>query len=289
MLQQKLTHLEVADNIAFALKENPLPERYLLESSNLFITHKIFHLLIAPNPSPTDLHDLVQLLTQHEHSIEKNNLEHYNAYLRNLCTILINAGAKEVTPILHQLQRDNLERGYLYQSDQQNKITPSTCLNLVSVALRVQNYDWVRDFLDSHQERIIGDNESRDFYRFNRACYLFATGQYEAALDHIPASSPYLDYHLMARRLEIKIYFETHSDLLSYKVDSFKMYISRASQKFLSQELRRKNADFVNLIVQIMQSTPGDENRAQRLSKRILEKTGVAEQDWLLLKVKELE
>ncbi|MCC6459901.1 MAG: hypothetical protein IT260_05505, partial [Saprospiraceae bacterium] len=91
-----------------------------------------------------------------------------------------------------------------------------------------------------------------------------------------------------ARRLEIKIYYEQASELLPYKVDAFKMFISRASQKFLSAQLRQRNADFANLVYQLMQTAPADRKRAERLLLRIQEKKWVADRDWLLEKARAL-
>jgi hypothetical protein len=125
-------------------------------------------------------------------------------------------------------------------------------------------------------------------YRINRALYLFALQEFEQALEVLPEKVDEVVYHLMARRLEIKIYYETQSELLQYKLDAFKMYVSRASKKFLSDNLRKRNADFVNLLYQIMQSPPGDPARFERLLQRVETKKWAADRDWLLEKVREL-
>ena len=285
LFQQKVANLQVTESIELGLKQLSFPEYYLDESCELLINHKIFLLLQKTNPAVLDFQELESILIRYEHQITKEKLEWFYVFLRNTCVLLINSGSEDLWGTLHRLQQDNLARGYLYLSGHQGQLSPSTVLNLVNVGLYVQNYDWVRTFLEAHKERIQGDNESLDFYRLNSACHLFATGQYRQALDLIPAASGFVDYHLMARRLEIKCYFELKDDLLHYKLDAFRMYISRTSQKFLSAILRTQNADFVNLLVQILQSAPGDKPRFQRLQSRILSKKGVAERRWLLAKV----
>ncbi|MCC6461429.1 MAG: hypothetical protein IT260_13225 [Saprospiraceae bacterium] len=287
LLQRKVANLATSDGIEFALNHYFLPEQYLQESSELLITYKIFLLLQKTDPTVEDFQELEGILKENEHRISKGKLEQFYVFLRNTCVLLINSGSEDLWGTLHRLQQDNLARGYLYLSGHQGQLSPSTVLNLVNVGLYVQNYDWVRAFLETHKERIQGDNESLDFYRLNSACHLFASGQYRQALDHIPAASGFVDYHLMARRLEIKCYYELKDDLLQYKLDAFRMYISRTSQKFLSGILRSQNADFINLLVQILQSAPGDKDRFQRLQARISGKKGVAERRWLLEKVAE--
>ena len=288
LLQCKMTNLDISGDIALALRESPLPERYLEESSYLLIQYKIFCLLQSPNPSLAEFEALNDLLKQHEPFLEKSMLEQYYAYLRNICVLLIASGAEELYHILHQIQRDNLEHGILYLEGKQGQLSPSAVLNLVTNGLIVRNYEWVAEFLESHKNRILGDNETHDLYRTNVACYLFAVGKFEEALDYIPQASPYVDYHLVARRLELRIYYELDSDLLPYKIDAFKMYLSRSSHKFLSPALRGRNGDFVNLLFQLSHIQPGNRERARRVLQRIEENKGVSERKWLLEKARQL-
>lgn len=288
LLQCKMTNLDISDDIAQALRESPLPERYLEESSYLLIQYKIFCLLQSPNPELTEFEALNDLLKRHEPFLEKSMLEQYYAYLRNICVLLIASGAEDLYQILHRIQRDNLERGILYLEGKQGQLSPSAVLNLVTNGLIVRNYDWVAEFLESHKNRILGDSATEDLYRTNMACYLFAIGKFEEALDYIPPASSYVDYHLVARRLELRIYYELNSDLLLYKIDAFRMYLSRSSHKFLSPALRERNGDFANLLFQLSHVQPGNRERAQRVLQRIEQNKGVSERKWLLEKARQL-
>jgi hypothetical protein len=144
------------------------------------------------------------------------------------------------------------------------------------------------EFIESHRNRVVGQNESNDFYGLNKACYLFEAKRYDEALDLVPASFTYMDIHLMARRLELKIYYETQSDLLPYKIDAFKMFVSRAGQKVMSPYLKEYNTNFINLLYQLSQSIPGDKKRASRLLERAQEKGKITESRWLIEKINEL-
>lgn len=123
----------------------------------------------------------------------------------------------------------------------------------------------------------------------NKALCLFGEKKYEEALEMIPFGSTYSFYHLMARRLELKIYYELHSELLDHKIDAFKMFISRAGRKVFSSNLHELFTNFVNFVRQLSQSEgPQAKKRSQTLIKRISEKKMVAERLWLLEKAKEL-
>jgi hypothetical protein len=286
--QQKLTNLDASGPILHAINELPPLSTYFEESGDLFIQQKIFDFQRQTNPSTDDFRELTHWLKRRESSISASALQNAYTFLRNCCHTLIYTGRHEYLEILHELHKDNLERGYLYNVENDNKILSNTFLNIVNVGLITHQFDWVQDFLTTHRNRILGDNETVDFYKLNRAAYLFATGQFESALETLPQSFPNIIYHLITRRLEIKIYYELQSDLLEFKLDAFKMYISRASRKFLSKELRERNADFANLLTQIIQSKPGDPNRKPRLLKRIGERVRAAERDWLMEKVNKM-
>lgn len=147
--------------------------------------------------------------------------------------------------MLHELYKDNLVRGYLHY---EGKLHPSRYIAVSSHAIRVKDFDWALEFIEKYKNELIGENETRDIYRMNLANYLFAVGRFDECLDNIPSSSPFLDYMLKGKRLELKALYELRSDLLSYKLDAFKMFLSRTSQKLLSEQQRRIHGDFANFL-----------------------------------------
>lgn len=285
LIQQRPAQLDVEEPVRLALEESIVPQRYLDYSTELQIRYKVFLLLREDLPTKKSFEELLELLRENRSKLAEDTVKESYTYLRNFCVMIINNGNTDLLPVLHAIQRDNLENGDFYY---QGKLSPSSFISMVVAAIRVKEFDWLEQFLEIHQDKIIGDNESRDLYRMNKALYLFAMQQFEQALDLLPEKIDEVVYHLMARRLEIKIYYETQSELLQYKLDALKMYISRASKKFLSDNLRKRNADFVNLLYQIMQSPPGDSARSVRLRQRIEDKKWTADRDWLLEKVAEL-
>lgn len=286
LLQQKVTNLDIPVSIADAMKAPPVQERYLADSPVLHIAFKINRLLVQDPPLLEDFQDLAALLRSHETQLDPAVLREFYTYLRNFCAFLINAGTDELLPLYHQLQVDNLKRGYLYYEG--NKISASAYLSVATGAIRCVNFDWALAFIEDHKGRVIGDNERFDLYHLNRANYLFAIGRYAEALDLLPPAFEYLDYTLIGKRLELKILYEMESDLLPYKAGAFKIFITRASQKFMPASLRRPNGDFVNFLLQIIRSRPGDLQRGERLSRRIQSRPHTAERDWLLDKAARL-
>jgi hypothetical protein len=92
----------------------------------------------------------------------------------------------------------------------------------------------------------------------------------------------------MARRLELKIYYELRSSLLYPKVDAFKMFINRSRNKSFPKRLVELFANFGNFVHQLCLSIPGDKKRSDLLVRRIQAKKLVGERSWLLEKAREL-
>lgn len=286
LLQLRVTKLGLPHPENFPWFKVDIPPAYLEDAPVLKIAHKITELLLQDLPPLTDFQTLSTLLKTHEATVAPSLLHQFYTYLRNFCAFHIIAGADHLLPLYHQLQRDNLERGYLYHEG--SRISASAFISLTTAALRVGDIEWANHFIQSHKGRVIGENSSFDLYRLNWAQYLFALGKWEEALDNIAPVFDFLNYTLSAKRLEIKILYELKSELLPYKASAFKIFITRASQKFMPSERRLPNADFINLIHQILRSKPGQKGRSARLMRHIQAKPRTAERDWLIEKVAQL-
>jgi len=283
LLQKKLTILP-AVSLAPTQEFWEVPKAFLNTGSLLPVTSRIHAILKATSPVVKDFEELLEILQGHESRISPMHLQEFYAYLRSVCAFLIDAGHIELLPILFHIQMDNLARGYFYY---EGKIPSNAALNITRVALAVQDISWANEFVERHKGQIIGENETHDFYKMNKALCLFEEKKYEAALEIIPFGSSYSFYHLMARGLELKIYFELGSDLLPYKIDAFKMFISRAGDKILSKDRHERYANFINFVRQLSLSPKTMNNvRSEQLIRRINAKKLVTEREWLLEKAR---
>lgn len=284
-LQQKATQLphraESRD-----LGEWRVPEKVAQSSSLVGISWAIYELLDRQTLQEEDLQVFLSEVRESEPELSPESLAESYTYLRNLCVILIDEGHTHLHALLHEINKDNLQRGYFYLNGQ---ISPNACLSIAQTALSAGEIFWLREFVEQHKDSIIGDNETRDFYRMNKALYLFGEKNFEEAINIVPFSSSYSFYHLMARRLELKAYYELRSELLDFKVDAFKMFIRRTGRKMFPANVHDLYINFVNFVRQLSQSQgPEAKKRSAVLVKRISEKKVVAERLWLLEKAREL-
>jgi hypothetical protein len=256
------------------------------ESPTIFLAQKTFE-LYSNTPTQEAFNDFFNILNQLKDTLNEIELKQYFTHLRNYCNHLIGLGRTDLWLIYHDIQKDNLEKGY-YHHYANKMINCGSYINIVNAALNAQNFTWCLNFIETHQGRIFSDNETNDYYRLGKANYLFFQKKYDDALDFIPSASNNLDFHIMARRLELMVYYEMDANLLTYKIDAFKMYLSRGHKKLLSDDIHEMNSNFVNIVYQLNQSHPGDINRKTIILQRIEEKKQLVAKDWLIKKVGEL-
>jgi len=288
LLQLKIAHIEVPINISHLIEANPMPEFCIEESITVRINHEVFKLLKKQSLNAADVQDLFDLLLLFENDLEPKTLSDCYAFLRNLCVLTISADYEkiEMAWTLHELYKDNLHRGFLHFD---GTISRSKYMAVANNALLIEEYDWALSFIERYKHELQGENKTKDLYRLNLANYLFRVGRHSDCLDNIPDSSPFVFYLLQGKRLELKSLYELRSDLLPYKLDAFKMFLSRTSTKLLSASKKQNHSDFANLLHQLVNSKSGDHKRCDQLIKRILNKKQSAEWRWLLEKAKGLK
>jgi len=205
--------------------------------------------------------------------------------LRNIIIKQHNLGAKHLLPEIFNLHRTHLEEGYL-SFDQ--GILPSIFKNIVTMGLRVKAFDWVFQFLTNYKDKLEGAENSNDVYDYNMASYYFAIQEYDQALALLADQYEDIYYKIAARRMELKIYYETQSDLLDPKIDSFKVYVFRLSKKQILDHKRSSNNHFINFLRQLRNPrTIHDVRKLEKLEQKMLDTALLTEKDWLIDKVQE--
>ncbi|MFN0213300.1 MAG: hypothetical protein ACKVT2_03520 [Saprospiraceae bacterium] len=258
---------------------------YQGESVLLQISQKINDFLREKLRSADELRALVKFLHENEDAFPFQTLVQFYTYLRNACTVLINNGSFDLVPVLLEIYKDNFERGHFYTN---GEITSTLYLNLVHLATRAKEFDWARQFAESHKGRIVGGDPGKFFYLFNLSLCFFSEGYFEQALNSLPEAPSSSHYHHMVRRLELKILYELQSDLLLYKIDAFRKFIMRTAIKTIAANLRTMDLNFLNILTQLSQSPLKDKARSARLLSRIDGKKLLADRPWLIEKAKEL-
>lgn len=148
----------------------------------------------------------------------------YN-YFQNYCIREINRNNLQFLEELFRLYQSQLEQELLldegYLSEWHYK-------NIVTVGLRLEELDWVHDFIRTYRDRLrpeVADNA----YRFNLAAYYHEAKVYGKVLDLL-TKVEYRDprYNQSAKALLLRTYYELEEDEALFSlVDSFLQYLQR--------------------------------------------------------------
>ncbi|MEL6636367.1 MAG: hypothetical protein AAFW73_03005 [Bacteroidota bacterium] len=224
--------------------------------------------------------DLCEVIETHEADIPRFHLQSLETFCRNYCIYKYNSGEAKYLPEAFRLYRLHFEKGHLYY---EGRIMPSTIQSLVSLGLRLREYDWIYQFLEATRDKIAGDKHPEEVFQFNLASYYFALNQYEEALELLTDKYEDIYYKIVAKRLEIKIYYEQDSPLTSSRLDAFKIFIFRLPKKSISNLQREGNNRFADILKQILNpKTTGNEARINKLIQKVGEHKVLADKGWLL-------
>ena len=234
---------------------------------------------------------LDEYLTILENDIHLLPFEHQkNLYTcaRNFCTAQYKKGKNHQLKILFELIKKNLKTGFLYFNNgaQNEGILFGAVQNTVAIALKLQESDWVLSFLQAHKTRILAPNaaEQERFYNFNLACYHFHRKEYDEALNLLNTDFDDDRYRLVARALEIKLYFDKADkkdkeiDFFENRIAAFETYLSRTDMPNIDKTGYR---NFIKIIKKM--------NKFKQVTTQDLEeKNSIAEREWIVEKVSTL-
>lgn len=226
---------------------------------------------------------LRQVLRAHANQFSPVKLNVLHAHLRNHIAAHYNRGKTELLPELLSLYKEHAATGTLLQGGQ---ILPSTLQTAVNVALKLGDHTWAMDFLHQHRHRIAGADDMEAVFQFNLANYHFHKGDFQF-VENCLQSFQFRDmfYKTAARRLELKLLYETDSPLLFSRLDAFKTFIHELKQQ-LPPDTIAPNNNFTDLMRQILSpKTFRNAPRIDMLIEKLKAQKAVAEREWLMGKL----
>lgn len=272
--------LKILDKISETLRD----ENYL----NVPLIEIYDHVLKLLSQENSDHHfeKLKVLVDSKKDQLPIDQLKALYTIFRNYSIRQYHNGKRQYLAEAFELYKEHLDGGYLFY---EGGLLPSTIKNIVDLGLKFNQIDWVYTFLLSTKDKIVGTKKTDEVYHFNLANYHFAIKEYDKAVEYLEANYEDSYYKIAARRLEIKIYYETKSVLLNSKLEAFKIFIFRVSKSKLHDLQKQGNNNFVDIIKRISAvKTAKNASRINKLIEHTKEKTTIAEKKWLINKLEEL-
>ena len=280
--------IKVEPLVKFLVAAKPLfEEQGILDIPIVKVYFQVFELLNRTTPAKDGYWVIKNIIAANGPLFSEESYKALSGLARNFIIRDFNEGKLALLPEIFALHKDHLEKGYLYYED---GLLAGRLKNLVTLGISAKEFDWVYAFLEKYKNRIKGISTPQDVYHFNLAYYYFATKKYDKAFELLADKYEDVFYKISAKRLEIKIYYETCSEILDAKMDAFKIYIYRIPNREILNYKRLCNNHFIDFLRQIRNpKTATNDARFAKLAEKIKACQHLSEREWLLEKLKALK
>lgn len=162
-------------------------------------------------------------------------------YAQNHCIRQSNAGKSEFLEELFRLYQLQLENRLLFRA---GEMSHTDFKNIVTVSLRLKEFDWTRDFIEQYHEHVIALHRA-NVYRFCQASYHYEKGDLRAALSELQGLEfTDVHYQISARILLLKVFYrQEDQEAARYSIKAFEGFLKR--NKELPVRLRQSHLMFL--------------------------------------------
>lgn len=237
------------------------------------------------NEKDINLTEFESLLEVYKKEIPREKLSNLKAFFRFLWAQRYRIAGDDMSLRQNfEINKQHLIEGYFYID---NYIPHTTFRNLVIFGLKLGEYDWVKNFLDTHPpERIGSTRYPAEIHSLNYAEYYFYLKNYDEALERLVYKlfeNPTVS--ILADVLLIKIYYETQNDLLETRMKALDQKVRRSK---LGAEVKNRYLTFLRKLDKIIKY--GWQKKSPRRLQLIDEVKSAPEiiaREWLLEQLSE--
>jgi len=228
--------------------------------------------------------ELTSQLNTFEDQFSHDELRDLYFLAQNYCTKKINNGQREYLRHYFELSKVLLEKELIYEN---GNIIPSSFKNIVTVGLRLEEFDWTETFIYTYKNAL-HPRFRENAFTYNLAWLHFFKREYKKTL-RLLSNVEYMDvyYILDSKILLLKTYYELQEvDAFLSLVDSFYVYLRR--NELISSYQKSICLNFVKYVKRLMRARLGDERAARGLANELSTNPQVAGISWLLKKSEEI-
>jgi len=193
----------------------------------------------------------------------------------------MNAGEVEYIREVFNFYRGALEKGLLLVKGQ---MTPWSFKNIVTIGLRLKEFDWVENFIYSYNLYLEPRFQS-NAKTFSLAQLYFYKKDYPNVIGLL-SKVEYNDmsYNLDSKTLLMASYYELDEmDALSSLLDTFRVYLNR--NKELPAFRRKHYLTTISIVRRLAKIVASDKKEIEKLQKEVEATQGVVSKNWILEKL----
>jgi hypothetical protein len=195
----------------------------------------------------------------------------------NYCIRRQNRGELEYVREALDLFQLGLSDGVLFEN---GVLSPYTYKNVLMLALKINDYDWAKQFLNDY-EKFLPEKERENLFKYNYAIYSFRKKDYDKAIQLLQeVNLKEVLFNLDARRMLARIYYDLNefSALDSY-IESSKIYLHRQNDIGYHKE---SYTNFFRTIEKFLKSDLRSTAVKDKLRQEVTDTQMIVERDWLL-------
>lgn len=263
--------LELLDEVLALINRKKLSENPLIQ-----ILLNTYYCMLYPDKEKY-FYELKESLIKHTQYIDINELKDVYILAINYCIKKINTGNNAYYNEIFLIYKSGLDNKIF---EENGKISPYTFKNIVSIAIGIEEYNWLAVFLEEYENKILGEF-AKDFYIYSLARYYFALKKYNEAMDLLQEVDIKETFTgLDTRILIIKVYYELKEfDLIDYTINNFKQQLQRKNLQTYHQETYK---NFIKWMQKIIKTQHYNKLERKKITQSITKETTIAEKRWLL-------
>jgi len=226
--------------------------------------------------------DLKEILVTTSNQINNKDLADIYRFAINYCARKIRNGRNEYLEEALGLYIRGIESAVFLEDEY---LSPWTFTNVVKLALRLQRFEWIAEFIPKYAPSLPPDFQENVLH-YNYAELYFYTKDYDRALTHLnQVAFDDLNYSLGARVMLAKIYQERGEEnaLLSL-LAAFSVFLKR--NRHISANIKHTYLNFCDLLFQLIRRSP---KKIQGIRNRIEETNLLTDRGWLLALCTQIE
>lgn len=241
-------------------------------------------LLYSTEDSDIYYHKLKRLIKKFRDYFPQDEIRDIYDSAKSYCINRINKGNRDFQIELFDVYKETLSDINLWYG---SSFPPTTFLNIITIALRLNQFEWTEEFIVKYSEYL--DEKIRDnAFNFSLARLNFYQKNYPEVIDYLNKVS-YEDvwYNLSSKSILLLVYYELDEiDALDSLISSFKAFISR--EKSLSKNRKNPYFEHLKFLKKLSHTNPNDKDKLKALKADIEATSGVVNKPWLLEKIEEL-
>lgn len=232
--------------------------------------------LLTAEGGMEDYQKLANLISHESTAFDRSEWQDLFSYAQNFCIRKVRAGESSYLKELFSLYQLALNTGDMLEN---GEISPWKYKNIASVGLRLEEYEWVKHFIEDYKERLPLDFQE-NAYAYNLADLHYRTGAYDLALKKLLwVEFTDVFYSIDTRKMMLMIYFEQgETEAMRALIASFRVFLKR--NKLISEGNRIAYSNFVNLVQEIFKRS-GQKKQSEALLNLISTTQPLVEEEWL--------